>query len=340
MGHFDEKHATLLAQPVGPGDHVRGPAEADVTLVEYGDFACPFCRNAYGIVKELLARTPDVRFVFRANPRSHLYSEAEAVAEAAEIAAAQGTFWKMHDRLFEADQGLSRPQLVAAARDIGLDTAAFERDLDSGAYRRAVRAQEVSGWHSHVLSTPTFFINGVRFDDSLDRLAAALAREGRFAASLHAVFRPGHAGSTERPRRQLVTVGPHQIVADLPADEDGDDAGPSPHDLLIAALGSCIAMTVQWSAQKHKLALEHVEVRLTQSRTADGHLFRVSVVLSGDLNDADRAQLQHAAEACPISRTLTHGIAIETRVSVDRSVEDAGRESFPASDPPPWTSGR
>src|SRR6185369_4744208 len=131
MGHFDEQHPTVLAEPVGPRDHVRGPATADVTLVEYGDFACPFCRAAYATIKELLARTPDVRFVFRANPRSHLFPEAEPAAEAAEIAAAQGKFWEMHDRLFEVgEEGLSRPQLVAAAGAVGLDPAEFERALD------------------------------------------------------------------------------------------------------------------------------------------------------------------------------------------------------------------
>src|SRR5262249_32629724 len=160
-GHFDEQHQTLLAEPVAPRDHVRGPATADVTLVEYGDFACPFCRAAYATVKEILAGRPDVRLVFRANPRSHLFPEAEPAAEAAEVGAAQGKFWEMHDRLFEAAEELSRPQLVAAARDVGLDPASFERDLDAGAYRPAVRGQEVSGWHSHVLSTPTFFVNGV-----------------------------------------------------------------------------------------------------------------------------------------------------------------------------------
>jgi uncharacterized OsmC-like protein/predicted DsbA family dithiol-disulfide isomerase len=317
MGHFDESHATLLSEPVGPSDHVRGPTSADVTLVEYGDFACPFCRAAYADIKALLARMPDVRFVFRANPRSHLFPDAEPAAEAAEIAAAQGKFWEMHDRLFETADGVSRPQLIAAARDVGLDAAAFERDLDSGAYRSAVRAQEVTGWHSHVISTPTFFINGVRFEDATEALADAVARARRRAQPLHAVFREARVRSTDRPRRQIITVGPHQILADLPADEDGDDSGPGPHDLLLAALGACTAMTVQWSAQKHRLALDHVEVRLTQSRTASGHLFRLSIVISGDLSESDRAKLEHAAENCPVARTLAGEIALETRVSLD-----------------------
>src|SRR5206468_5807215 len=137
-GHFDESHATLLSEPVGPHDHVRGPASADVTLVEYGDFACPFCRAAYANIKELIARMPDVRFVFRANPRSHLFAEAEPAAEAAEIAAAQGKFWEMHDRLFQTEGGLSRARLVALAGEIGLDTAQFERDLTDRASRDAV----------------------------------------------------------------------------------------------------------------------------------------------------------------------------------------------------------
>jgi len=154
MGYFDEQHHTLLAEPVGPGDHVRGPVTSDVTLVEYGDFACPFCRAAYADVKALLARMPEVLFVFRANPRSHLFRDAEPAAEAAELAAAQGRFWEMHDRLFESE-GVSRAELVTAARAVGLDVAAFERDLDAGAVRAAVRAQEVSGWHSHVLSRPS-----------------------------------------------------------------------------------------------------------------------------------------------------------------------------------------
>jgi uncharacterized OsmC-like protein/predicted DsbA family dithiol-disulfide isomerase len=323
MGHFDEQHRTVLAEPVGAGDHVRGPEVAEVTLVEYGDFACPYCRSAYRLVKQLLEQMPEVRFVFRANPRSHLFPEAEPAAEAAESAAAQGKFWEMHDRLFESDDGLARPSLVALARDLGLDLARFERDLDGGAFRQAVRAQEISGWHSHVLSTPTFFINGVRFDDSPDRLPQAVARARRLAEPSHQVFREGRVRSTEDGRRQLITVGPHEIVADLPPDEGGRDAGPAPHDLLLAALGACTAMTVQWSADKHHLPLARVEVRLTQSRTASGHLFRCSVILTGDLSEADRARLQHAAEACPVARTLTHGIAVETRVNLDRTAPEA-----------------
>jgi uncharacterized OsmC-like protein/predicted DsbA family dithiol-disulfide isomerase len=315
MGHFDDQHPTLLSDPVGEHDHVRGPASADVTLVEYGDFACPSCRAAYGTIKDLLARMPEVRFVFRANPRSHLFADAEPAAEAAELAAAAGKFWPMHDRLFEAEGGLARARLVEHARAIGLDPARFEEALAAGSSRAAVHAQEVSGFHSHVLATPTFFINGIRFDDSLDRLEAAVARAQRRAEPLHATFREARVRSTERPRRQVVTIGPHEIVSDLPPDEDGDDAGPGPYDLLLAALGACTAMTVQWWGQRHGATIRSVEVRLSQSRTERGHLFRRSVMIDGDLGEAERAQLQHAAEACPIARTLARGMTIETRVS-------------------------
>ncbi len=339
MGYFDEPHGTVLAVPVGPTDHTRGPASADVTLVEYGDFACPFCRAAYGVVKDLLARMPEVRFVFRANPRSHLFRDAEPAAEAAEIAAAQGKFWEMHDGLFEGE-GVTRPRLVTLARELGLDAAGFERDLDAGTFRKAVHAQEVSGFHSHVLSTPTFFVNGIRFEDSIDRLPDAVARAERLAAPQHHLYREARVRSTQDRRRQIVSVGPHEIVSDLPPEENGADAGPGPHDLLLAALGTCTAMTIQWSADKHKLPLDHVEVRLSQSRTPRGHLFRCSIALSGDLSEADCAQLQHAATASPVARTLTGGIELETRVTVDRTVDEADRGSFPASDAPPWTTGR
>jgi putative redox protein len=95
---------------------------------------------------------------------------------------------------------------------------------------------------------------------------------------------------------------------------------------MLAALGACTAMTVQWSAQKHGLALERVDVRLTQSRTATGHLFRLSVLIGGALSEQDRAKLQHAAENCPVARTLTGENALETRVSLDSSARgDAHR---------------
>jgi protein-disulfide isomerase/uncharacterized OsmC-like protein len=315
MSYFKPDHPTVLAEPVTDRDHVRGPAGAEVTVVEYGDFACPYCRRAYAVVKQMLATFPDVRFVFRANPRSHLFPAAEPAAEAAEAAGDRGKFWEMHDRLFESEAGLGREQLVAIARELGLDVAAFQAELDSHAHQAAVHAQELSGWHSHVISTPTFFVNGERFEDAPEQLPEAVARARRVAAVREHVFREARIESTTDPRRQVITVGPHRLVADLPAEDGGSDAAPSPYDLLAGALGACTAMTIQWMADKHQIPLRHVDVRLTQSRTKEGHhLFRRSIQLDGDFDDQARARLASAADNCPVARTLKGEIDIETRV--------------------------
>jgi len=340
MGYFDSRHPTLLSDPVTHRDHVRGAATAEVTLVEYGDFACSSCREAHTALSGLLDRLPGVRFVFRANPRSHLFPMAPLAAEAAEAAAAQGKFWEMHDLLFENQDLLSEETILRLGRELGLDQARFEADLRGHVHRDAVHAQEISGWHSHVLTTPTFFIDGVRFDDALSALPTALAREVRRAEQAHLVFRETRVETTDEPRRVAISAGPHRFTSDLPPFEDGSDSGPSPYDLLLAALGACTAMTVKWAAEREHVPLGKVDVRLTQSRTPTGHQIRRSIVLEGDLDEAQRARLQRAADRCPVGLTLSGEIHLDTRVVVDRTVEEAGEESFPASDPPSWTSGR
>ena len=141
-------------------DHVRGAVDGRVTLVEYGDFQCPFCGDAYPVVRALLEDYRWLRFVFRHMPLPDLHPRAPAAAEAAEAAAAQGRFWDMHDRLFENQHALSDDQLREHAAALGLDVERFDRDLREGVHRERVEEDLRSGAQSGIPSTPRFFVNG------------------------------------------------------------------------------------------------------------------------------------------------------------------------------------
>ena len=154
-----------LTPPVGERDHVAGPPSAPVTLVEYGDFECPSCRKAWPMVKELQRRLGDkLRFVFRNFPLTKIHPNAQHAAEAAEAAAAQGAFWPMHDRLFERQFALEDDNLIEYASELGLDADRLRAALDGGTYRARVKEDVLSGLKSGVNGTPTFFINGERYD--------------------------------------------------------------------------------------------------------------------------------------------------------------------------------
>lgn len=160
-------------------DHIQGPPEAAVTLVEYGDYECPYCGAAYPIIKEVQERMGErLRFVFRNFPITTSHPHAEQAAEAAEAAAAQGRFWQMHDLLYENQQRLGDEDLRAYAGQLGLEVEPFDQELAEHVHAPRVREDFMSGVRSGVNGTPTFYINGLRYDDSyeLDTLLAALER--------------------------------------------------------------------------------------------------------------------------------------------------------------------
>jgi Na+/H+ antiporter NhaA/protein-disulfide isomerase len=181
----------LLDRPVQPDrDHVRGPVEARLTLVEYGDFECPFCGRATGVVRELRARFgDDLRYVFRHLPLTDVHDHAELAAQAAEAAAAQGRFWDMHDLLFEHQDELELEDLLGYAHDLGLDVERFAREIADTRHATRVREDVASAERSGARGTPTFFIGERRHVGPYD--AETLARE---------LARPS-AGSDSAPDR-------------------------------------------------------------------------------------------------------------------------------------------
>ena len=184
-----------LAVPVDPGrDHIRGPHEAHVTVVEYGDFECPYCGRAEPVIRELLADFGDLRYVWRHLPLSDVHPRAELAAEAAEAAAAQGAFWEMHDLLLAHQGDLSPRALRGYAEQLGLDLERFQEETQSHAHAPRVADDVDSADGSGVTGTPTFFVNDRRHEGAYDietlsaavraaRARSALVRRGRFSAS-------------------------------------------------------------------------------------------------------------------------------------------------------------
>jgi protein-disulfide isomerase len=167
------KTSTATAELVLPvsedRDHILGPNTAAVTLVEYGDYQCPHCRAAHFVLQELKTQLADhFRLVYRNFPLTQIHPDAERAAEAAEAAGAQGSFWEMHDTLFENQDALMPEDLLAYAEEIGLDLQRFAADLAQRTFAERVREDFISGVRSGVNGTPTFFINGIRHDGPWD----------------------------------------------------------------------------------------------------------------------------------------------------------------------------
>ena len=173
----------MLTPPVDDRDHVLGGPRALVTLVEFGDYECRFCGRAHPVVKDALWRMPDeILFAFRHFPLAQAHPHALTAALAAEAAGAQGQFWLMHDVLYANQDALEHDDLIGYAEDLALDVDRFVADVERGTYLQKVRGDFRAGVRSGVNGTPTFFIDGKRFDGnwadgSLTLTLAGLVRE-------------------------------------------------------------------------------------------------------------------------------------------------------------------
>ncbi|MEY2582018.1 MAG: hypothetical protein QOE09_1867 [Ilumatobacteraceae bacterium] len=168
---------SVLTVPISPDDHIRGSIDAPVSLLEYGDYECPFCGAAALVIDEVRSQMgDDLAFVFRHFPLTTVHPHAFQAAEAAEAAGAQGQFWPMHDLLYQDQRHLATPNLVARAAFLGLDVDRFQAELLGDVYSDEVQEDFLSGVRSGVQGTPTFFINGVRHEGrwDVDSLLAAI----------------------------------------------------------------------------------------------------------------------------------------------------------------------
>lgn len=165
-GNLEHKMLTL---PVSERDHSQGMDNASITLVEYGDYECPYCGQAYPIIKNIQKILgSQLRFVFRNFPISQIHPHALSAAEAAEAADSQHKFWIMHDYLYEHQDRLDDDDLVQYASTLGLDLDRFSKEVAEHTHAARVREDFMSGIRSGVNGTPTFYINDIRYDDSWD----------------------------------------------------------------------------------------------------------------------------------------------------------------------------
>jgi protein-disulfide isomerase len=170
-----------LTLPDPERDHISGSADGSIKLLEYGDYECPFCADAQPIAKEIQRRLgDDLVFAFRHFPLTNIHPHSEHAAEASEAAGAQGKFWGMHDLLFENQRALEDEDLAAYAAELGLDETRLIREVTSDVYASRIREDFKSGVRGGVNGTPTFFINGERYDGARDlkHLVNALTPQG------------------------------------------------------------------------------------------------------------------------------------------------------------------
>jgi diadenylate cyclase len=156
-------------EPIGARDHARGPEDAPVTLVMYGDYECPYCGGAHPMLKELQERVgAQVRFVFRHFPLDSVHPRARRAAQAAEAAASQGRFWEIHDLLYERQGEVGEEDLMRYAAELGLDVGRFEEDLANDNHAWHIEEDRLGGDRAGVGGTPALFLNGVRYAGHLD----------------------------------------------------------------------------------------------------------------------------------------------------------------------------
>jgi diadenylate cyclase len=191
-------------EPVGTRDHARGPRDAPVTLVKYGDYECPYCAEAHPLLKELQERVGEqVRFVFRHFPLDSVHPRARRVAQAAEAAASQGHFWEMHDLLYERQDELGEEVLMRYAAELGLDLRRFEEDLANDHHAWRIEEDRLGGDRAGVRGTPTLFVNGVRYTGPMD-LDGLLAAVEEAAGSSGASLGEGDVGERTGPLAELL----------------------------------------------------------------------------------------------------------------------------------------
>lgn len=170
-----------LARPVDEHDPVLGLPSASATLVEYGDYECPYCRRLHPIIQEIMRRTEGLRFVYRHFPISKVHPYAARAAEAAEAASAQGRFWELHDVLFEQDQPLDDERLARSARKAGLDMERYTREMAESVHAGKVSEDFMAALYGDgVTGTPTLYLNNVRLSNiqNLEALLQAVTEAG------------------------------------------------------------------------------------------------------------------------------------------------------------------